>query len=242
VGLRRSRGAALAALLASAFAVPALAQVEGGWSVVSARMVADLTADDGSADVTIRYVLSGTPRGAPLPLDRTVPVELLGVADTRVAEVSVEGTGPVVLWPTRGVHRAAGVELPAGAAMGDTAALRISYTVEGAVPADGARLRGRVPVLSGPSAPAPGAGGGFEARLLVPPAWRLSEGFPSTLRAEEAGVWSVALPVSPAFVGFRGRADGTWRPGLTLFVDVLTLTILTVFTFFGWRHLRSIAA
>lgn len=242
MGLSRPTGAAVAALLASVFAVPVLAQAEGGWSVVSARMTADLTAEDGSAEVTVRYVLSGTPRGSPLPLERTVPVELLGVADTRVTEVSVEGAGPVVLWPTNGVHRAAGIELPMGVAGGDTVAFRITYRVEGAVRADGVRLRGRVPVLSGPSAPAPGAGGGFEARLLLPAGWRLSEGFPSTLRAEQAGSWSVALPVSPAFVGFRARSDGTWRPGLTLLVDLLTLGILAAFTYFGWRHLRSVAA
>lgn len=259
--MRLTVGATCAGLVAATLApASASGQAEGGWSVVSARMTADLTADDGTAEVTLLYVLSGTPRGATLPLDRPIPVELLGFGSAAVQQVAVGSDDPVVLWPTRGRHRAAEIEpwpaavaaglVPPGATLppssvappaADVLPLEITYRVEGAVGRDGAELRGRLPVLTGPSAPEAGAGGGFEARLLLPEAWRLSEGFPSTLRTEEPGVWSVALPVTPAFVGFRARADGSWRPGPTHLVDLVTLTLLVAFTLLGWRHLRSVA-
>lgn len=224
------------------------AQDPGGWSVVSVRMTADLTADDGSAEVTLRYRLSGTPRGAPLPLDRPIPVELLGFAGATVEEIAVGDRAPVVLWPTRGSHRAAEIDPRlaggpgVGEAEGEVLPLQITYRVENAVARDGVDLRARLPVLSGPSPPESGPEAGFAATLRLPRAWRLSEGFPSTIRAEEAGVWSATLPVTPAFVGFRARADGTWRPGLTVLVDAVTLAILAGFVAFGWRHLRRTTA
>jgi hypothetical protein len=252
VGLTLHRGGAAATaglLTLLGAALPVGGQAPGSWSVVSARLTADLTAGDGSAAVSIRYVLSGTPRGSPLPLDHPIPVDLLEFANATVAHVAVGGAERIVLWPTTGSHKAAVIVAPARAVPGaiDTPSealaaevleLDVTYRVERAVQADGVELRGRVPVLSGPSAPEPGAGGGFEARLLLPAEWRVREGFPSSLRAERAGVWSVVLPVTPSIVSFRARADGTWQPGLPLFIDVLTLVILGAFTAVGWRHLR----
>jgi hypothetical protein len=249
VGLGRPATAlALLGLVTACAPSPAAAQGGGPWSVVSVRMTADLTADDGAAEVTLRYRLSGTPRGAPLPLDRPIPVELLGFAGATVEEIAVGEQAPVVLWPTLGSHRAAELEARAswlvepgpegGGEERGVLPLEITYRVENAIARDGAHLRGRLPVLSGPSPPEPGSEGGFAATLLLPEAWRLSEGFPTTIRAEQPGVWRVALPVTPAFVGFRARADGTWRPGLTLLVDALTLMALACYVAFGWRHLR----
>jgi hypothetical protein len=43
-------------------------------------------------------------------------------------------------------------------------------------------------------------------------------------------------------VSARGRTDGTWRLGLPLVIDLLTVVILLAFSFVGWRHLARIAA
>jgi len=217
------------------------AQSDEAWSVVSARMTADLTAGDGSADVRIRYVLSGTPRGAPLPVERPVRLELLGFGGATVSAFTVDGGQPVVMWPTSGSHRAAAIAVSSEAGRGGVVGVELAYRVDGAVERADETLRARVPLLSGPSSPEQGVDGGFEARISFPPEWRLSEAFPSGLQAVEPGVWAGTLPVVPALVGFRGRSDGSWRPGFPLVADLVMLALLGAFTWFGWRHLRGVS-
>lgn len=208
------------------------------WQVVSARMVADLTAADGGADVIMHYVVRAAD-GGPLPLSTPIEIDVLGFGDADVPRVTVWGTTPVDLWETVGTHRAAAIEPPASAA-DEALLLELSYRVENAVERDSGALRARIPVVSGPTAPAPD--GRFEARVLLPPGWQLREGFPSGLRAAGAeGVWRVTLPVVPAMVGFRGRSDGKVGPGVPLMIDLLTLGLLFGFAFVGWRHLRGVA-
>jgi hypothetical protein len=215
---------------------------EPAWSVVSVEMSADLTANDGGADVTIRYVLSGTPRGAPIPVDLPVDVSLLGFEDASASEFVLEGGPSIALRSASGSRRIASVRPVPGQIDDDVVRLGLSYRIERAVIEDGGTLRVRLPVLAGPSAPGAGEGGGFRARVITPRGWRVTEPFPSGLRADGEGVWSVSLPVVPAFVGFRGRLDGGWHPGLPLVADLLTLVVLAGVLIVGARHLRSMAA
>lgn len=215
------------------------------WSVVSAELEADVSATDGSARVRLRYELSGTPLGAPLPLDRLIDFELLGFGEARVDDVMVRMTGSdeehrVVLRPASGSLETAVVRPPAEVGA-RTLRLDVSYRVVSAVVGT-SDLRGRVPVLTGPPVLVDPAGPGFRARLEVPREWALTEAFPSRLRRSEDGVYEVTLAVVPAVVGFRARADGTWRPGVPLLVDALALALLGAFAAFGWRHLRRVAA
>lgn len=206
---------------------------------MSADLEADLGAGDGSAAVVIRYVLATgmiTPGGDRLPLF----IELLGFGDATTDRVEVDGVGEVVLWPTVGSHRSAAVSIVEGVGA-DRTELTLRYRVERAVTRSGGSLRAVVPVVAGPGAPASGEGGGFTARIVVPADWTPSEGFPSGLRRGADGAYVASLPVVPAMVGFRGRSDGVWRPGLPILIDVLTLTILLAFSIVGWGHLRRVA-
>lgn len=214
------------------------AQGTSSWAVVSARFEADLTAADGAADVTMRYVFA-TEAGGTLPLDVPINLELLGFDEATTNRFTADGTD-VELWPTTGSHRAAAVYAPP-AAGGSSLSMELRYRIERAVVDDGGKLRGRIPVLSGPSAPTAGGDDAFEARLILPEHWAPSEGFPSGLRVQSDGSYTVTLQVVPSVVGFRGRSDGVRRPGLPLLVDLLTLVILVSFSAFGWRHLRGVA-
>lgn len=212
----------------------------GDWSVVSASLEADFREGDGSALVRVRYELAGTPFGAPLPLDEPIAVHLLGFGEATTGDVILESGDRVVLWPTVGSHRAAVVEAPASFA-GETLPFEATYRIDRAVVSDGAVLRARVPILSGPAVLTDVRGPGFQARLLLPADWVLSEGFPSGLRRQDDGAYVVTLPVVPSVVAFRARTDGVWRPGFPFLVDLLTLLVLGSFAGFGWRHLRSMA-
>jgi hypothetical protein len=220
-----------------------------GWAVSSARMEADLRAGDGSAEVRISYVFVAALPDARLPLAERIPIELLGFGDATATEVHLGSGVTIALAPTVGSHRAAALQpsesesgdvlRPEGSS-GDALRVEIRYRVEQAVVFDGPRLRGRIPAVTGP---APIAGGdGFEAVVLLPDAWVVSDGFPSGLAPGPSGFHEVSLPVVPAMVGFRARTDGRRRPGLPLLIDLLTLTILLGFAAFGLRHLRSVAA
>jgi len=217
------------------------AQEGGDWVVLSARMTADLTAADGSALVTLEYVFGSSESGGALPVDRAIPLELLGFADATTDDVLAGGETRLVLWPTVGSHRAAMLR-PPFEVQGNAFPVEFSYRIERAVETSGDRLRGRVPVLSGPAPRGDGATGGFEAKLLLPDGWTLNDAFPSGMRRNEDGVWAVALPVVPALVGFRATAGDGWSPGLPLMIDVLTLGFLLAFAAFGWRHMRRMNA
>ncbi len=202
-------------------------------------MIADLTAADGSAAVIVSYVLRAADGGL-LPAGSPIDFELLGFGEATTDRFVAWGTTPVLLWEMVGSHRAAAISAPS--TEDDALLIELSYSIERAVEEDEGRLHVRVPVLNGPSAPDPGSGGGFEARLLLPPGWDLSEGFPSGLRpAGPTGVWAVSLPVVPAMVGFRGSSDGSRRLGLPVVIDLLMLLALGGFAVVGWRHLSGLA-
>ena len=253
----RAPTAVLATLLGLGAAQVLEAQVESDWRVVGSHVVADLTAADGSAEVTIDFDLasssggpgaSGEPGGSAgpeaKPASGLASLELLGFDAATASDVRVSGPNVperrIVLWPTTGSHRTASVHLPDPDGDG-RASLRATYRVETAV-SDLVALRGRVPILTGLAAAEQGGVDAFTAELRLPTDWRVSEGFPSGLRRTESGAYSVSLPVIPSMIGFRASADGEWRPGIPLLVDVLTLTILLGFAAFGWRHLQGVVS
>ena len=226
---------------AGVFPAHGAAQADGEWVVLSASMTADLTAGDGSALVTLSYVFGPAQPGGALPVDRAIPLELLGFADATAEDVSVDGNTRLVLWPTVGSHRSATLRPPVEAD-GTSFPIEFSYRIDRAVEATGDRRRGRVPVLSGPPPRGDGATGGFDARLLLPEGWTVDDGFPSGMRRSDDGSWTVALPVVPAMVGFRATVGGRRSPGLPLVIDLLTFTLLVAFAAFGWRHMRRMNA
>ena len=124
-----------------------------------------------------------------------------------------------------------------------TARVVVTYRVDEPVTEAGGKLRGRVPVLGIDRAPREAGPGLFRAELRVPPQWVVTEGFPTGLAPSgEPGVYRAELSVVPSLVSFRARADGAWRPGLPVLLDVLAGAILLVFAVFGWRHMREVAA
>ena len=237
-GAVRRLGAALGLALLVAGPFPAWGQ-SAEWSTRSTRVSIDLSEGGGDALVTINYVLGATDGGV-LPLDRAIDVQLLGFDDATVERFTTADGRSVELWPTRGSHRAAALHPPFAA--GDSLLrLDVRYTVPAAVAHDGGSVRGRVPLLVGPASPATDAAGAFEATMVLPPEWTVSEGFPSGLERTEQGAWRVTLQTTPAMVGFRGRTDGVWRPGVPLAVDAVTLLLLLGFSLRGWRHLSGVA-
>lgn len=241
--------------------IPVRAQTPSGvgWSTLSQQVEVDMRAGDGGADVVVRYRLGSAEEGGDLPSTEPVTFELLGFGDATAGEIVVgrpdrSPAERVVLWPTVGSHRVAVVE-PPHELDGRTLTLTVSYRVENAIEGLGAdgggegaggdlagMIHARIPVLTGPPVRAESGGVAFEARLTVPGAWRVTEGFPSGLQEVGDGAHSVSLTVAPSIVGFRASTDGRWRPGLPFLMDVLTVLILASFLGVGWRHLRRMAA
>jgi hypothetical protein len=227
----------LSALLLAAFlaliAVPASAQT----TVQSARLYADLSPDDGGAEVRIEYVLDV--RGAP-----EMRFELLGFGSASAEAFWLGGQrsgSRIQLDAETGSMRAAAFTLT----LADTSQpyhLVAEYRIADAVQFDGVNVLVRVPVLSIGFPPADGVTDLFRAELELPPEWSVSEGFPTGLEANGDGVYTVALPVVPSMVSARGRTDGTQRPGLPLVIDLLTAVILLAFGLMGWRHLKETAS
>ena len=212
-----------------AVAVPASAQT----TVQSARLYADLSPDDGGAEVRVEYVLDvqGTPE---------LRFELLGfgAASADVFWLGEQRTGTQIeLDAETGSMRAAAFTLSL-AETSEPYHLVTHYWIAEAVQLDGEDVRVRVPVLSIAFPPADGVSDLFRAELRLPPEWSVAEGFPTGLEANDEGVYTVALPVVPSLVSARGRTDGAWRPGLPLVIDLLTAAVLLVFSFMGWRHLK----
>ncbi len=236
-------------------ASPAAAQQGPAWGILAERVSVDLTAGDGSAAVTVGWLLTGADSEAPLPEDESVPLSLLGFGEADVEDVVRDGRETIVLWPTSGSRRTATVRPPFDS-NGGLLVMRFSYRVPSAVEVDGGRARARVPLLTGPpivagdasvadlaSIVAAGVGpAGFSAEVRVPEGWVIADGFPSGLRRDEPGVYTVALPAAPAMVGFRARTDGRWSPGVPLLIDVLTVLLLLGFAAFGWRHLQGVVS
>ncbi len=249
--LRAVAALPVAAILGPGLAAPfvvvgplaAQAPTASEWATLAQRVEVDMTAADGSAEVRIELEIGPAEAGAPVPAGEPVGFELLGFAGAGVDEVVLDGERRLVLWPATGSRRVVMVE-PPFEPDGDTLAMTFAYRVEDVVEGAtvGPALHARIPVLTGPPARTGSGGEVFAARLAVPEAWAVTEGFPSGLRPAEAGGYAVSLTVAPSVIGFRARTDGAWRPGFPLLVDALTLAILLVFVGLGWRHLRSFAA
>lgn len=193
-------------------------------------MVADVDVADASAAVRITLELSGL-RAEDVPLT----VRALGFHGAVPERLEVEGRAVALdaSAPRTTVGRIAVEPDRDGRA---TVALR--YRVAGAVDLGGADARVRIPLLAPAFPPAASGPGLFEATLRAPAEWRVTEGFPSTLRPGGSdGVWRVDLAVVPAMVSFRARTDGRWRPGLAGWLDVLALTALVGFFVVAGHHL-----
>ena len=216
-----------------------VAAQDSDWVVLSVHAEADLSAGDGSANVSIRYAIGTTPTDV-VPRDKPMRFELLGFGDATADWFTTTGGDTVELWPTHGAHKAASIYASESLLERNRGEVELSYRVEAAVIEEDGRLRARIPLLSGPTAPM-GASGEFTARLVLPEGWTISEGFPSGLRTNDDGTWSVRLQVAPSMIGFRGRSDGAWRPSIPLAVDFVTLIFLVGFSFVGWRHLSDVA-
>lgn len=200
--------------------------------VRSARLVADLTAGDGSASVRVEYVLDGVVRGAAPIEARALDFGEAVVEDVRAGSAG----GEVALERGPGLVRRASLR-----AEGEAGAERIvaSYGVARAAVDRRGAVRGHVPVLTLARPPEQTRPGLFAAELRLPPGWAVLEGFPTGLAATgEPGVYRVELPVIPAVLSFRARADGTWRPGLAFVLDGVAVAFLLAFALVGFRHLR----
>jgi hypothetical protein len=205
--------------------------------VVAARVLADLTAADGSARVRVEYELSGAVVGG------LVPVRILAFGSASAGGVRGGSAAEVVsLRAVEGVASQADLMVEATDDEGITRVVA-TYTVASAVANTRGALRGQIPVLTVDRAPGEPAPGLFRAELRLPPSWEVTEGFPTGLASvDDTGVHAVRLSVVPAVVSFRARADGAWRPGMPLILDVLAAVIVGLFTLAGWRHLRRVAS
>ncbi|MEQ9569188.1 MAG: hypothetical protein RLN75_03270 [Longimicrobiales bacterium] len=221
---------ALAAFLLTGPAPSAgAAQEPPAVTVLAARMRAAIDPVSGRAEVRIAYTVSGRP-------STPIRIEGLDFGPATVRAVRLEGTtGPLALDPESGHLRA--TELPA-APVGDSVV--VTYTVEGAVQADGADVRLRLPVVVLDLPPYTADGPVFRAIIDVPDEWAVSGAFPTGLARTPDGAWQVDLAVVPSLVSLRGRTDGAWRPGLPGVLDALALDVLLAFGLAGARHLRGV--
>jgi hypothetical protein len=231
-------------------------------AVGSARFFADVATDGPSARIRVVYEVVGAEPGG------TIPATLLafGVAEPTSLRMGAEGRAGVF---ARGPKRAWTASLPVEVTPSGAQQVVAEYTVPFPALENGDVLRVHLPVLSLDLAPDEAQPGLFQALVTLPAAWRISETFPTGLRAADAPghvgdgrdgrdgddggdgrdgrdgrdgavqVHAVDLQVVPAAVSFRARTDGAWRPGLPLLLEVITGLILAVFSFFGWRHLKE---
>jgi len=230
-GLARAASLAVAALLIWCGAVASQNTIR------SARMYADLSPDDGGAEVRIDYELQ-TDGIAPLRF------ELLGFGDARAEGFwfGDRDTGvPMRLEAEVGSMRASDFSLNAGAEDG-AFVFTARYWIANAVVRSGNRVTVNVPVLSVALPPSPDAEDVFGAEVVLPDGWAVSGSFPTGISQAADGTFSVALAVVPAVVTVRGRTDGVWRPDLAVTLEVLSGLVLMVFGAFGIRHLRQTMA
>ncbi|MEQ9399535.1 MAG: hypothetical protein RJQ04_10275 [Longimicrobiales bacterium] len=234
--LRATAGAwiaAVAAVLALGPASAAGGQEPPAGTVRSARVVADLTAGDGSADVTVEYRIGGVARGD------TLPGRVLAFGDSRISDLTVGGR-PVPLAAGSGVASTASVVVSSRTGSGDAVVI-LRYVVAEAAARSGPARRFQVPVLTLDRPPEASQPGLFVAEFRVPRGWSVMEGFPTTLAGDpdRPGVYVATLPVVPSVLGLRARTDGVWRPGLPTLFDGLALLVLIGFFWAAWRHIRT---
>ncbi|MDA0311326.1 MAG: hypothetical protein O2992_04325 [Gemmatimonadetes bacterium] len=206
-------------------------------TVRSARMYADLSPDDGGAEVRIDYELQ-TDGIAPLRF------ELLGFGDSKAEGFwfGDRDTGvPMRLEAEVGSMRASEFSLNSAAEDG-AFVFTARYWIADAVVRSGNRVTVNVPVLSVALPPSPDAEEVFGAEVVLPDGWAVSGSFPTGISQSAASTFSVGLAVVPAVVTVRGRTDGVWRPDLALTLEVLAGLVLLVFGAFGIRHLRETMA
>jgi hypothetical protein len=231
VGLNRALVVTAALTAWSAGLHPGAALAQG--VVESAHLSAEFSAQDRTALVRIEYRLS---LEAPIDVD----VQVLGFADATVSEFEIDGIGGATeLVTLSGSRRSA--TIPASSLL-TADVVRLTYLVRNAVEDDEGALHARIPVLSVSLPPTEAVSDLFSAELSVPPDWAVSEGFPTGLRRLEDGTYGTTLAVVPALVSVRARADGVWRPGLPLGLDLLAMVVLLAFGYQGWIHLRKVAA
>jgi hypothetical protein len=235
LGRLLTRGACAAAVAAFASARGVPAQV----SVHAASFRADLTAP-GEATVRLSYELRGVGEGA------TVPLSVLDFGAAAAFDVRVDASGePVTLARAQGAARAAEVAVDGGPR--DEGWLALTYRVSLPNTAVGSVLV-HLPVVTVDLPPREARAGLFEAEVLVPDGWVVSEGFPTGLSLAGVpglgapGSLAVELQVVPSVVSLRVRTDGAWRPGLPLLLDAVAVALLLAFSVVGWRHLRESAA
>ncbi len=201
-------------------------------SVRSVRLVADLTARDGSAEVRMDIVLADADTVG------STSAMILDFGRATAGDVRT-GAGGDAVDLLRGAGLARSVRLPVEHIDGE-ARTQVTYQVEHATVENRGAVRGHLPVLGVRLRPERTLPGLFEAELRLPPEWRVLEGFPTGMTATgEPGVYRVDLQVVPSLLSFRARSDGAWRPGLPLVLDVLGLGLLLAFSVVGWRYMRS---
>lgn len=226
-------------------------------SVRSVSVVADLASSDGSAAVHVEIEFTSDDTAG-------VRIELLHFANTAADGFRAGSSdAPLTQFDTRtgsrayvlvaraaferiGIERAGLVPSPtprAGAGSAGTLwRLDATYVVNNASITRGESVLAHIPVLTVALPPPRDAGNVFHAEVRVPSSWSVSEGFPAGLRPDDAGRYTVDLPVAPSVISVRARTDGAWRPGVPLLLDVAAGLILLAFLFIAWQRLDGRAA
>ena len=201
--------------------------------VHAATLRADLTGAEARVELT--YELRGIGAGG------SVDVSLLdfgaaGAGDVRVGPSRI----PLTLTRAQGAARGGSVPVEQGAdGLG-----RISFAYAVPLPdGESGALVAHLPVITVDLPPEEARPGLFQAELSVPDGWRVTEGFPTGMaRGGGAGSLEAQLQLVPSVVTVRARTDGSRRPGLLFFLDVVATAGLVLFSVAGWRHITARSA
>lgn len=202
-------------------------------TVHAASFEADLRGAE--ARVTVIYELRGVVDGT------AVAVSLLDFGAATATDLRVGRAGTALALPeVRGAARAGTLEVDTGP--DGAARVELSYAVP--LPDGGERsVVAHLPVATLDLQPERARPDLFQAELVVPEGWRVTEGFPTAMYpAAGVGRLQASLQVVPSVVTVRARTDGRARPGLLLLLDLVALAGLLGFSALGWRHLSARAA
>lgn len=203
----------------------------------------------GAAEVTLEYRFSGVAPGEAVPLSfLRFGQARLGALRTAVMRVT-----PPPASARRTTFEVPAEAAPAGGSAADSdrgyaartsdapARLTLRYQVTRAVARDGRSQRVHVPVLSVPWPPEEARPGTFRVEVRVPPDWKVTQVFPTSLRpsAADPGLLVGELPVVPSVITVRARAGSGGLPTLPRVLDVLAAIALVAISWTGWRHMRS---